>query len=468
MNWLGVGQFAVFERLEDGQSQIALLRLDIPKLAWEAEPTILSSTPESHPQRRPDCSMSSYHRQTGPTSWSLVNLSLVAWERLEAGHWNIWYTFQPDTGQQWSAPRPLTSEARDNTFVQVRGGEDSSFVVTWQADSLIYATRIGPDGEPTVPETLGVSNFTGFRHHTITGGWFGGFRVVWTIRTDSGVIRAVNRHEIPTWQGGDLSEPDTLPDLEGLTGARLAINPVGGSIVFYEQELNLGWTTVSDLFAWSEYGYDYPENITGEPDVLDRNPSSFSIPVVTQKPAAQLAWFDILAYERINRAADWADSGIVIRTYGMGDTIRGPGYARSPCVGSMFFPSPYSPYHSLVPIVWESGVGSQTQIYGAFVEIFFGAVGEESGQPERPMLHQNYPNPFNPATTIEYTLPHLGHVTLKVYNVLGEIVATLADGDYPAGSFKTTWDASGLPSGVYFYRLSAGAYSATRKAILAK
>jgi hypothetical protein len=81
-------------------------------------------------------------------------------------------------------------------------------------------------------------------------------------------------------------------------------------------------------------------------------------------------------------------------------------------------------------------------------------------------LKQNYPNPFNPTATIEYALPHAGYVTLRVYNVLGEEVATLFDGEQAAGTFKTSWDASDLPSGVYFYRLTAGEYVQARKMVL--
>jgi N-acetylneuraminic acid mutarotase len=88
--------------------------------------------------------------------------------------------------------------------------------------------------------------------------------------------------------------------------------------------------------------------------------------------------------------------------------------------------------------------------------------------PQEFALAQNYPNPFNPGTTIEFALPHAGFVTLKVYNVLGEEVATLAAGDHPAGTFEATWDANGLPSGVYFYQLNAGEHVQMRKALLMK
>jgi hypothetical protein len=83
-------------------------------------------------------------------------------------------------------------------------------------------------------------------------------------------------------------------------------------------------------------------------------------------------------------------------------------------------------------------------------------------------LAQNYPNPFNPATTITYQLAGTSGVTLKIYDVLGRDVATLLTGTQGAGAHTLHWDATGLPSGVYYYRLVAGSYSQTKKMILAK
>ena len=83
-------------------------------------------------------------------------------------------------------------------------------------------------------------------------------------------------------------------------------------------------------------------------------------------------------------------------------------------------------------------------------------------------LNQNYPNPFNPATAISYRLSAVGRVTLKVYDMLGRKVATLADGRQTAGLHVVTFDAGSLPSGVYFYRLRAGAHTQSRKLMLLK
>jgi hypothetical protein len=83
-------------------------------------------------------------------------------------------------------------------------------------------------------------------------------------------------------------------------------------------------------------------------------------------------------------------------------------------------------------------------------------------------LMQNHPNPFNPATSINYTLPASGFVTLKVYDMLGKEVATLVNGMQDAGAKIAKLDASQLPSGIYFYTLRTNTFSATKKMLLVK
>jgi hypothetical protein len=87
------------------------------------------------------------------------------------------------------------------------------------------------------------------------------------------------------------------------------------------------------------------------------------------------------------------------------------------------------------------------------------------------VVEQNYPNPFNPVTTIRFAVPEKGLVTLRVYDVSGRLVRTVISKDMPAGNHKVEWNGKNnggesVASGVYFYRVSAGRHTATRKMVL--
>lgn len=90
--------------------------------------------------------------------------------------------------------------------------------------------------------------------------------------------------------------------------------------------------------------------------------------------------------------------------------------------------------------------------------------------PEYFHLFQNYPNPFNPETTIRFSIPSKIYISLKVYNILGKVVAELLNEEKPKGTYEVVFNSNdyNLPSGVYFYRLESGNYKATRKLLLLK
>ncbi len=83
-------------------------------------------------------------------------------------------------------------------------------------------------------------------------------------------------------------------------------------------------------------------------------------------------------------------------------------------------------------------------------------------------LSQNYPNPFNPSSTISYSVPEIVFVSIKVYDVLGNEIATLVNQEKPAGNYEVKLDATGLPSGIYLYKLQAGSFVETKKMVLMK
>jgi uncharacterized protein (TIGR02145 family) len=82
------------------------------------------------------------------------------------------------------------------------------------------------------------------------------------------------------------------------------------------------------------------------------------------------------------------------------------------------------------------------------------------------ILYQNYPNPFNPLTQITYSIPKATNVTLKVYDILGQEIAILVNERKQTGEYNMTWNAEGVPSGVYYYRIVAGDFIETKKMLL--
>ena len=95
----------------------------------------------------------------------------------------------------------------------------------------------------------------------------------------------------------------------------------------------------------------------------------------------------------------------------------------------------------------------------------------ESAQPISFALSQNYPNPFNPTTTIKYSIPavetgHAPSVQLKVYDVIGNEIATLINEPKPAGNYEIEFDGSALTSGVYFYKITTDKFTDIKKMVL--
>jgi hypothetical protein len=98
----------------------------------------------------------------------------------------------------------------------------------------------------------------------------------------------------------------------------------------------------------------------------------------------------------------------------------------------------------------------------------FTAVSTPSSKPLSFNLAQNYPNPFNPSTRIEFTLAKESSVDLKVFNILGQEVATLVHGNLTSGPHAVTFNAKNLASGMYIYRITAGDYTSVKRMMLLK
>ncbi|MDZ7722650.1 MAG: T9SS type A sorting domain-containing protein [candidate division KSB1 bacterium] len=105
---------------------------------------------------------------------------------------------------------------------------------------------------------------------------------------------------------------------------------------------------------------------------------------------------------------------------------------------------------------------------GLIVDGYDTGVAEEATVPDQYALGQNYPNPFNPTTTIEFQLPQDDHVTVTIFNAVGQTVTVLTDKSYKSGVHKLTFDAARYSSGLYFYKIKTNSFSKVRKMMLLK
>jgi PKD repeat protein len=121
-----------------------------------------------------------------------------------------------------------------------------------------------------------------------------------------------------------------------------------------------------------------------------------------------------------------------------------------------------------VSLAVSNSLGTDTLTKKCYITVLPAVSVKEENHPKQFYLSQNYPNPFNPVTNIQYAVDSRQYVTLKVYDMLGNKVATLINEEKPAGDYTIHFDGSKFTSGVYFYQLKAGSYIETRKMILMK
>ena len=132
-----------------------------------------------------------------------------------------------------------------------------------------------------------------------------------------------------------------------------------------------------------------------------------------------------------------------------------PNYGSTPLKDESVKPGTY--HYALVQIDFDGSTRSVGEL-----EVIVNHV------PSDFILEQNYPNPYNPSTKIRYSIPEETYIKLSVYNSLGEKVVDLEDGMKLAGYYEVSFDGSALPSGIYFYTLSTGKLTITKKMILLK
>lgn len=203
--------------------------------------------------------------------------------------------------------------------------------------------------------------------------------------------------------------------------------------------------------------------------------------IVPKSTDGGITWFDIIAISQ--GSYDWQDvyfinenNGWLVDLFGAVANTTDGGLTWTEQIPKFIIPSGYfSIFFSDSLRGWAVGAGEDPSLYGRIIRTVNGGVTgieNEIISPAEFLLSQNYPNPFNPVTTIKYSIPSItlsgvegSRVTLKVFDVLGNEIATLVNEEKPAGIYEVLFDAAGLASGVYFYSLTAGGFYQVKKMV---
>jgi uncharacterized membrane protein len=394
------------------------------------------------------------------------------------------------------------------------GGFTSSYPVTWYEGAAQY---LGGSGYAfdinNNNDVIGWVNVPGGNHAYLWGPagsgdldtTAGGYSVGWGVNDSGHAVGSAKYIENgslgsnaqPTfWENGVMTKLPLLSDPNAIGGVALDINnsdQIIGTVTMLQPVGNYGYTTT---VLWN--GGGIPIEIS-QPLSLSR------INDAGQYVGYEGVWEDVeggvflVTHTIIGSGGGYSVVGMSDGTLGAsfygrdinnaGDIVGSSFYQ----LGTYAFVYTQGAVHNLNEMLgfgtcWmltnATGINDSGQIFGVGYPLPFDptnlhafvltpifsptSISTTSQLPSQYDLYQNYPNPFNPSTKIKWQLPVSSQVTLKVYDILGKEVVTLVNEEKPAGAYELTWNASNLPSGVYFYRIQAENFIETKKMLLLK
>lgn len=344
--------------------------------------------------------------------------AFITWYDNRAGNYDIYSQRVGAAGAvQWTTNGVATcTMAADQLTPDVCSDGADGVIITWtdfrsSTDFNIYAQRVGPSGA-----------------------------IVWVV---DGVVMNNNVA---------YAQLDPMIVSDGLGGAIISWTDyrTGTTADIYAQRVNstgaVQWTATGVIICTASGDQIFSQLIS------DGNNGAY----ITWEDHRNAGNSDIYAQRISSTAAlNWAATGYEICTV-TNDQLR-PSLVSNGNLGAI--------------VVWQDyRSGSSFDVY----EVGFnssGIIGIDplgNNIPGEYSLSQNYPNPFNPKTIISYGLKTAGNVKISVYDILGENIGVLLNEVRSAGNYSISWDASGFPSGVYFYKIEAGEFTANKKMILLK
>lgn len=441
-SWPQDATWLLFERHTPTETFIAGKRFLLQTATWDSAVTVVASAPYTmEALKYPEYAEFSYY---GSDAYHTIRIA--AWQQRMGKRWGLFYSTLRDSGAAWSPPAILVNDTVSNTSVRINPIRDSLALVTWKRANTLMAAILTPS-MLTPPQIFGVSTLDDFDYDTYSMYQMSG--VLWSSKDSAGQMIVIRR-EVSSYPGVTFASPETLALPASATNVHAMIGPFSDLPLAYDAENPPGRDVYIDFPWW----YPPDENISNDSLSVNRNANGFRIPIVTLRKGKAWPWYpqlDVFVYEKYHAV----DSSLVFLNWNSGDTVKSAGHNWNACVGSQPFSVLQPQWGMNINVVWESNRSGRSHIYGRRVRIVLDDVDNSTDDPGGFQLFQNYPNPFNPSTVVQYQVPAVSEVRLAVYDLLGREVAVLVRGTQQPGIQTVTFDASGLSSGVYFYRLEA-------------
>lgn len=374
----------------------------------------------------------------------------VLWQDNRDGNYEIYYKRSSNEGVNWSQDTRLTNDPSESRYPSVAVSGQAIHVVWYDSrdgNEEIYYKR-STDGGVSWGTDTRLSNdpaWSQFASVSVSGS---DVHVVWADLRDAGWDIYYKR----STDGGINWGPETRITFS-TAWARYPSVSASGSVV------HVVWQ--DDRHTTEEIYYrrsaDGGSSWGAETRLTNNTGWSLRPSLSVSGSAVHIVWYDHpeanpeIYYKRsIDGGISWESDTRLTND---------PAYSENPSVLVS---------GSVVHVVWQDSRDGNYEIYykrdptGNVTGI--GNIGSEI--PKEFKLEQNYPNPFNPSTTIQFSLPRSEFVTLRVFNILGEQIATLVSQNVSAGTHQAEWNAESVSSGVYFYRLQTGSFTQTRKLLL--
>ncbi|HEY5125490.1 MAG TPA: T9SS type A sorting domain-containing protein [Ignavibacteria bacterium] len=454
-HWSGMGiylwEFLVFERHSNPYSQICVKKIDL-----NPSDSVRYLTSNSSLKRNPAIAY-----DNSSSFQTLITNSLVLWESNENGKWDIFGCYY-NSSSGWGTPFPFDTTAGNKYKPHLINMTGNMFAIAYEKNGDIIFRQFNAQTRTVTYDTNLTFMDTSYCSNPALVTYSTQYYVTYEKRKpDNKNAVYFRKGTLPTW---------TLPDTIAFWGNNSNDGFCGSQIGYIVSLFESDRTGNTNIFATSVNPYSgalQQEVVINNPGYSNKNFVSIYIPIITDYIPYQAAGYVRRGNDSIkikllgnNGSSSYSDSVTV------GDTSKQVSISMNLGI--------FSNWLCAVYVVYNKDSASYSQLWAKRRLIVITGIRRlGTSVPDRYSLSQNYPNPFNPVTKIKFDIKkefriQESEVKLSIYDILGRKIKDLVSEKLQPGSYEVTFDGNNLGSGVYFYQLRAGDFTATKKLILLK